>query len=41
MHTNQQCRNDPLKVTNAAEKEYDQLDTWLAKYGKNSEQTLG
>jgi hypothetical protein len=31
-HTNQQRRNDPLKVTNAAEK-WDQLDTWLARYG--------
>jgi hypothetical protein len=25
---------------NAAEKEWDQLDTWLARYDKNSEQTL-
>jgi hypothetical protein len=31
-HTNQQHRNDPLKVMNAAEKEWDQLDTWLARY---------
>jgi hypothetical protein len=36
-HTNQQCRNDTLEVTNAVEKEWDQLDTRLAKYGKNSE----
>jgi hypothetical protein len=26
-HTNQQHRNDPLKVMNTAEKEWDQLDT--------------
>jgi hypothetical protein len=32
-HTNQQCRNDPLKVTNAVEKEWNQLDTRLTKYG--------
>jgi hypothetical protein len=38
-HTNQQCRNDPLEVTNAAEK-WDQLNTRLVKYGQNSEQTL-
>jgi hypothetical protein len=31
-HTNQQHRNDPLKVINAVEKECDQLDTWLARY---------
>jgi hypothetical protein len=36
-HTNQPCRNDPLKVTNVAEKEYDQLNTRLARYGQNSE----
>jgi hypothetical protein len=29
-HTDQQHRNDPLKVMNAAEKEWDQLDTRLA-----------
>jgi hypothetical protein len=39
-HTNQQHRNNPLKVMNAAEKEWDQLDTRLARYDKNSEQTL-
>jgi hypothetical protein len=39
-HTNQQHRNNPLKVMNAAEKEWDQLDTPLARYDKNSEQTL-
>jgi hypothetical protein len=37
-HTNQQRTKDPLKVTNAAKKEWDQLDTRLAKYGQNSEQ---
>jgi hypothetical protein len=36
-HTNQQHRNDPLKVMNVAEKEWDQLDTRLARYDKNSE----
>jgi hypothetical protein len=30
----------PLKVMNAAEKEWDQLDTWLARYDQNSEQIL-
>jgi hypothetical protein len=40
-HTNQQRRNDPLEVTNAAEKESDQLDTRLAKYGQNRERTSG
>jgi hypothetical protein len=39
-HTNQYHRNYPLKVMNAAEKEWDQLDTRLARYEKNSEQTL-
>jgi hypothetical protein len=39
-HTNQQHRNDSLKVINAAEKEWDQLDTRLARYDQNSEQTL-
>jgi hypothetical protein len=39
-HTNQQHINDPLKVMNVAEKEWDQLDTRLARYDKNSEQTL-
>jgi hypothetical protein len=36
-HTNQQHRNDPLKVMNVAEKEWDQLDTRLARYDQNSE----
>jgi hypothetical protein len=36
-HTNQQRRNDPLELTNVAEKEWDQLDTWLARYGQNRE----
>jgi hypothetical protein len=39
-HTNQQHRNVPLKVMNAVEKEWDQLDTRLARYDQNSEQTL-
>jgi hypothetical protein len=39
-HTNQQCINNPLEVTNAMEK-WDQLDTRLAKYGQNNEQTSG
>jgi hypothetical protein len=39
-HTNQKHRNDPLKVMNAMEKEWDQLDTRLARYDQNSEQTL-
>jgi hypothetical protein len=39
-HTNQQHRNDPLKVMNAVEKEWDQLETQLARYEQNSEQTL-
>jgi hypothetical protein len=39
-HTNQQYRNDPLKVMNTAEKEWDQLDTRLARYDQNSEQAL-
>jgi hypothetical protein len=38
-HTNQQHRNDPLKYTNAAEKEWDQLDTRLVRYGQTREQT--
>jgi hypothetical protein len=37
--TNQQCKNDSLKVTNAAKKEWDQLDTRLAKYSQNNERT--
>jgi hypothetical protein len=40
-HTNQQHRNDPPpKVMNAAKKEWNQLDTRLARYDQNSEQTL-
>jgi hypothetical protein len=39
-YTNQQHRNDPLKVMNATEKEWDQLDTQLARYDQYSEQTL-
>jgi hypothetical protein len=39
-HTNQKHRNDLLKVINPAEKECDQLDTRLARYDQNSEQTL-
>jgi hypothetical protein len=39
-HTNQQHINDPLNVMNALEKEWDQLNTRLARYDKNSEQTL-
>jgi hypothetical protein len=38
-HTNQQRRNDSLKVINAAEK-YNQLNTQLARSNQNSEQTL-
>jgi hypothetical protein len=40
-HTNQRCRIDPLKDTNAVKKEWDQLDIWFAKYGQNSEQPSG
>jgi hypothetical protein len=36
-HTNQQHSNDPLKIMNAVEKEWDQLDTRLARYDQNSE----
>jgi hypothetical protein len=32
-HTNQQHRNDSIEVMNAVEKECDQLDTQLARYG--------
>jgi hypothetical protein len=39
-HINQQCRNDIVKVMNASEKEWDQLNTWIAKFGQNSHQTL-
>jgi hypothetical protein len=38
-HTNQHG-NDPLKVINTAEKECNQLDTRLARYDQNSEQTF-
>jgi hypothetical protein len=40
-HTNQQHRNDPLKVMNEAEKEWDQLDIRLAGYEQNCERTSG
>jgi hypothetical protein len=40
-HTNQQRRNDPLNVKKSAQKEWDQLDTQLAKYCQNREQTSG
>jgi hypothetical protein len=40
-HTNKQWRNDPLEVTNATEKQWDQLDTRLARYGKNRKQMSG
>jgi hypothetical protein len=40
-HTNEQCRHDPLEVMNAAEKEWDQLDTRLARYDQNRERTSG
>jgi hypothetical protein len=40
-HTNQQCRNDPLDVMNVAEKEWDQLNTRLARYRQNCEWTSG
>jgi hypothetical protein len=39
-HTNQHHRNDPLKVMNTVEKEWNQLDTQLARYDQNSEQIL-
>jgi hypothetical protein len=39
-HTIQHLRNDPLKVINIAEKEWDQLDIRLARYVQNSEQTM-
>jgi hypothetical protein len=38
-HTNQQHRNDPLKVINAVKK-WDQLDIRLTRYDQNSEQIL-
>jgi hypothetical protein len=40
-HTDQQYRNDLLEVTNTVEKECDQLDTQLAKYGQNRGWTSG
>jgi hypothetical protein len=40
-HSNQQCRNDALKVMNAKEKHRDQLDTRLARYSQNRERTSG
>jgi hypothetical protein len=36
-HTNQQHRNDLLKVINITEKEWDQLNTWLVRYDQNNE----
>jgi hypothetical protein len=36
-HNNQHNRNDLLKIINAAEKEWGQLDTRLARYDQNSE----
>jgi hypothetical protein len=35
------CRNNPLEVTNAAKKEWNQWDIRLAKYGQNNKQTPG
>jgi hypothetical protein len=40
-NTNQQNKNDPDKVTKLAQEEWDQTDTWLAKYGQNRERTSG
>jgi hypothetical protein len=40
-NSNQQDINDPHKVTNPVEEEWDQTDTRLAKYSQNSEQTSG
>ena len=37
-NTNQQDGNDPHNVTNAAEKEWNQSDPRLGRYGQNSEQ---
>jgi hypothetical protein len=34
---NQQDRNDPHKVMKPVDEEWDQTNTRLAKYGKNSE----
>jgi hypothetical protein len=38
-NTNQQYRNDHHKVTKLAKEEWDQTDTRLTKYDKNSERT--
>jgi hypothetical protein len=38
-HTNQQHRNGRLEVMNAAKKEWDQLDTQLARFSQNRERT--
>jgi hypothetical protein len=40
-NTNQQDINDPHKIMKLAEKEWDQKDTRLAKYGQNHERTSG
>jgi hypothetical protein len=40
-HTNQHRRSDPLEVTNAAEKEWDQLDIWIANCGQNGARMSG
>jgi hypothetical protein len=39
-NTNQQDINDPHKVMRLAKEEWDQTDTWLAKYSQNSEWSL-
>jgi hypothetical protein len=39
-HINQHLRNDHLEVTNAVEKELDQLDTRLVKYSQNSKKKV-
>jgi hypothetical protein len=36
-NTNQHDRNDPHKIMKLTEEEWDQTDTWLAKYGQNNE----
>jgi hypothetical protein len=38
-NTNLQDTNDSYKVTKPAEEEWDQTDTRLAKYGKDSQRT--
>jgi hypothetical protein len=40
-NTKQHDRNDPHKIMNLEEQEWDQIDTRLAKYGQNSERTSG